>query len=113
MNHDSNLDRTFHALGDGNRRAMVERLAAGPLSVSDLATPLQISLPAVMQHLAVLESCGLVQSQKQGRVRTFRLDTNAVAAAESWLGARRAVALHRLESLDKFLKSNRENNDGT
>ena len=77
INNQPNLDRLFHALADGNRRAIVERLVAGPLTVSDLAEPMAISLPAVMQHLAVLEASGLVESAKQGRVRTCRLSAGA------------------------------------
>ena len=105
MNNEPNLDRMFHALADGHRRAMVERLAGGPLSVSDLAGPLNISLPAVMQHLGVLETCGLVRSAKQGRVRTCTLDPAAIAAAENWLGARRALVQNRLDGLEKYLQS--------
>ena len=103
MNHEPDLDRMFHALADGHRRAMIERLAAGALSVSDLAAPLQISLPAVMQHIAVLEACGLVQTRKQGRVRRCTLDQDAMNRAEGWIAARRGMMESRLSRLDQFL----------
>jgi DNA-binding transcriptional ArsR family regulator len=108
MNHDPDLDRMFQALSDGHRRAMIDRLASGPLSVSDLAAPLAISLPAVMQHLGVLEACGLVQSAKQGRVRTCALAPEALGRAESWLRARRSMVEGRLDRLELYLNATRE-----
>jgi DNA-binding transcriptional ArsR family regulator len=97
------LDRAFQALGDSTRRAIVGRLAGGPLSVSELAKPLPMSLPAVMQHLAVLESAGLVVSEKSGRVRTCRLETAAIARAEQWLSAQRGEWERRLDRLGDYL----------
>ncbi|MBS0384153.1 MAG: helix-turn-helix transcriptional regulator [Proteobacteria bacterium] len=97
------LDLAFQALGDPSRRAMVERLALGPASVSELAKPLAMSLPAVMQHLAVLEQSGLVRSEKIGRVRTCRIDPNAITAAEHWLNERRRQWEQRFDRLDAFL----------
>ena len=82
---------------------MVERLAQGPASVSELARPLAMSLPAVMQHLAVLEGSGLVLSEKVGRVRTCRIDPNAIGAAERWLNERRQQWQQRLDRLAAFL----------
>ena len=99
------LDRTFHALSVATRRKMVTRLADGPLSVSELAKPLPMSLPAVLQHLAVLEGAGLVVSEKAGRVRTCRLDSAAVVRAEEWLGAQRAQWERRLDRLADYLAS--------
>ena len=99
------LDLAFQALGDPTRRAIVARLAAGPLSVSALAKPLPMSMPAVMQHLAVLQTAGLVLSEKSGRVRTCRLDTAAIAQAERWLGEQRAEWERRLDRLEDYLKS--------
>jgi len=93
----------FQALGDPSRRAMVERLAIGPASVSELAKPLAMSLPAVMQHLAVLEQSGLVLSEKVGRVRTCRIDPNAISTAERWLNERRQQWEQRLDRLGVFL----------
>ena len=89
LNHPA-LDLVFQALADPSRRTMVERLSRGPASVSDLALPLDMSLPAVMQHLQVLETSGLVRSEKSGRVRMCRIDPKTFAAAESWFTRRRA-----------------------
>jgi DNA-binding transcriptional ArsR family regulator len=97
------LDLAFQALGDPSRRAMVERLAIGPASVSELARPLAMSLPAVMQHLAVLEESGLVKSEKVGRVRTCRIDPNVISNAERWLNERRQQWEHRFDRLGAFL----------
>ena len=90
LNQQSSLDLAFHALADPSRRAIVERLARGTASVSELAKPLAMSFPAVMQHLAVLEGAELVASQKIGRVRICRLEATTLDRAESWLSARRA-----------------------
>lgn len=90
LNQSATLDLTFHALADAGRRAMMARLSRGPASVSELAQPLQMTLSAVMQHLAVLEASGLVRSVKVGRVRTCRLEPQALTVAERWIGERRA-----------------------
>jgi DNA-binding transcriptional ArsR family regulator len=101
---DSQLDRTFHALADPARRAMVERLTLGPASVSELAQPLAMSLPAVVQHLAVLQTCGLVASQKAGRVRTCRLEPAGMSLAETWINQRRIDWEARLDRLGAHLR---------
>ena len=93
----------FQALGDPTRRAMVERLAKGPSSVSDLARPFAMSLPAVMQHLAVLEESGLVRSAKEGRVRTCRIEPKALSQVERWVNDRRGAWERRLDRLGDFL----------
>ncbi|MBB4637624.1 ArsR/SmtB family transcription factor [Longimicrobium terrae] len=103
LNHPPSLDLLFHALADPTRRVMVERLSRGPVSVSDLAQPLTISLPAVMQHLRVLEESGLVRSEKVGRVRTCRIEPAALRSAEQWIMDRRATWEHRLDRLGEFL----------
>jgi DNA-binding transcriptional ArsR family regulator len=100
---DSNLDRAFHALADPSRRAMIERLGRGSASVSELASPLDISLAAVVQHVQVLESCGLVRSHKRGRVRTCELDPDGLQRVEQWLSARRAAWVRRLDRLGQVL----------
>lgn len=97
------LDPIFHALGDPARRSMVERLSRGPASVSELAKPLDMSLSAVMQHLAVLEGAGLVLSEKAGRVRTCRIEAQALSRAEQWLNERRRSWERRLDRLGDFL----------
>ncbi len=103
LNHSAALDRAFQALADPTRRAMVERLSRGPASVSDLARPLKMSLPAVMQHLAVLETSGLVRSQKSGRVRTCRIDPDRLSLAERWINDRRSEWQRRLDRLGDYL----------
>ncbi len=99
-----NLDATFQALADPTRRAMVERLARGPASVSELAEPFPISLPAVVQHLAVLEASGLVASEKVGRVRTCRVDPAAFSLAEQWFNQRRHEWEQRFDRLGEHLR---------
>lgn len=97
------LDKTFAALADPARRAMVERLAAGPATVSELAKPLPMSLPAVMLHLKVLEDCGLVTSQKLGRVRTCRIAPQMLSQAEQWVAQRRQMWERNLDRLGAYL----------
>jgi len=103
LNHDPDLDRMFHALGDASRRAMLARLCLGPATVGELAQPLAMSLPAVMQHLQVLEASGLVGTEKVGRVRTCRLVPERLAAAEDWIRARRGIWESRLDRLGALL----------
>ena len=97
------LDRTYQALGDATRRAIVERLTQGPATVSELAAPLPMSLPAVMLHLKVLEETGLVTSQKLGRVRTCRVDPQMLSQAERWITERRLMWERNLGRLGEFL----------
>jgi DNA-binding transcriptional ArsR family regulator len=97
------LDRMFHALADATRRDMVDRLSAGPASVTELAAPFTMALPSIMKHLAVLESGGLVQSDKIGRVRTYRMAPNALPMIERWVGMRQAAWNRRFDRLGEFL----------
>ena len=97
------LDKAFTALSDPARRAMVERLAQGPATVSELARPLPMSLPAVMLHLKVLEDCGLVTSQKVGRVRTCRIEPQMLSQAEKWVSERRRMWERNLDRLGAYL----------
>jgi DNA-binding transcriptional ArsR family regulator len=101
LNH--SLDLVFQALADPGRRAMVERLSRGPASVGELRKPLAMSLPAVLQHLRVLEASGLVRSTKIGRVRTCRIEPERLRLAEDWIGGRRALWERRLDRLGEFL----------
>jgi DNA-binding transcriptional ArsR family regulator len=103
LNQSASLDLVFQALADPARRLMVERLCRGPSSVSELAEPLDMSLPAVMQHLQVLEASGLVRSEKAGRVRTCRIERTALKSAEKWLASRRATWERRLDRLGDYL----------
>jgi DNA-binding transcriptional ArsR family regulator len=105
------LDRTFHALSDPTRRAMVQRLSRGPASVSELAKPLSVSLPAVMQHLAVLEACGIVRSEKVGRVRTCRVEAKVLGQAEQWIAQRREQWERKLDRLGEYLDATASEND--
>jgi len=102
LNHPQ-LDLVFQALADPTRRDMVERLGRGPQSVSELAAPLDMSLPAVLQHLQVLEASGLVSSEKTGRVRMVRIEPAVMETAESWFTKRRAIWERRLDRLGEFL----------
>jgi DNA-binding transcriptional ArsR family regulator len=97
------IGRVFHALGDPTRRAIMERLSPGPMSVSRLAEPLAMTLAAVVQHLQVLEECGLVQTEKLGRVRTCRIEPAGLDVVEQWVRDRRSVWEHRLDRLGDFL----------
>jgi DNA-binding transcriptional ArsR family regulator len=97
------LDRTFHALSDPSRRQMLDRLAEGPASVSELARPLQMTLAAVVQHVQVLEASGLVESRKTGRVRTCSINEDALRSAEQWLTDRRTVWQRRFDRLGAVL----------
>lgn len=112
LNQSPTLDRMFHALADPGRRAMLDRLVRGPASVKDLAEPLKMSLPAVLQHLQVLEHSGLVTSQKVGRVRTCNLQPDALRAAEAWLGHRRGIWERRFDRLGQFLSDEEDNKSG-
>ncbi|MEO7688764.1 MAG: metalloregulator ArsR/SmtB family transcription factor [Sphingomonas sp.] len=96
-------DRILRALADPSRKAIVERLSQGPLSVSSLATPLDITLTAVAQHLQVLEECGLVRTEKIGRVRTCNLETKGFLPLELWIRDRRSAWEMRLDKLGDFL----------
>ena len=98
------LDLAFQALADPTRRIMVERLSRSPASVSELARPLDMTLSAVVQHLAVLEASGLVRSEKVGRVRTCRIEPAALRSAERWISERRATWEARLDRLGEFLE---------
>jgi len=100
-------DAVFQALGDPTRRALLERLDSGPLTVSKLAAPFPISLAAVVQHLQVLEQCGLVQTEKVGRVRTCSIAPGGMDAAIDWLQARRTPAERRLDRLGAVIEETR------
>ncbi len=113
LNESSRLDLAFQALSDPTRRQMVARLTHSPASVSELARPLPISLPAVLQHLHMLETSGLVRTEKKGRVRTCRIDPTAFRAAETWLADRRMLWEGRLDRFEAYLEDmKKEEEDG-
>jgi DNA-binding transcriptional ArsR family regulator len=97
------VDRVRHELADPSRRLIVERLIRSPASVSELAEPLPMSLPAVVQHLQVLEASGLVASEKVGRVRTCRVQPASLAPVERWVVAQRSTWERRLDRLGEYL----------
>jgi len=97
------LDLMYQALADPGRRMMLDRLSRGPASVSELAEPLDMSLSAVVQHLAVLEGSGLIRSEKIGRTRTCRVEPKALKLAEQWIAERRIMWERRLDRLGEYL----------
>lgn len=97
------IDLIFNALGDPTRRGIVEQLSRGPLSVSELAKPLNVTVAAILQHLDVLEKCGLARTTKVGRVRTCQIEARGLARAENWLAGRRALWTRRYDRLGKLL----------
>jgi DNA-binding transcriptional ArsR family regulator len=104
----SQLNHVFHGLADPTRRAVLERLSSGPAAVSELADPFSMSLPSFLQHLDVLEGCGLVKSRKAGRVRTYRLTPQPLRVAEGWLERQRSIWNRRLDQLDTYLTDLKE-----
>jgi DNA-binding transcriptional ArsR family regulator len=107
-NQSAQLDRVFQALADPTRRAVLERLGTGATPVSELASPFKMALPSFCQHLAVLETCGLVTSRKSGRVRTYRLTPQRLRMAERWMAAQRSKWERRLDQLDDYLQTMKE-----
>jgi len=97
------IDRVFHALGDPTRRAIIEKLTEGPVSVSMLAKPLDITLAAVVQHLQILEKSGLVYTRKVGRIRTCRIEPKGLSVAEQWIADRRSLWERRFNRLGDLL----------
>jgi DNA-binding transcriptional ArsR family regulator len=103
LNQGATLDRVFQALADPSRRLMVERLSQGDATVSELGRPLEMSLAAVVQHVQVLEACGLVRTQKIGRARTCTVEPTALRDAEQWIAQRRTTWERRLDRLGDYL----------
>jgi DNA-binding transcriptional ArsR family regulator len=103
------LDQVFQALADPTRRTVVERLVSGPASTSELAEPFDMALPSFTQHLGILERAGLVTSAKHGRVRTYQLAPSGLEVADGWLAEQRRLWERRLDQLDHFLTTRKEN----
>src|SRR3954466_14980781 len=112
LNDSRRLDRTFAALADPAPRGMLARLSRGPASVSELASPLPISLPAVLQHLKALEASGLVASEKNGRIRTVRIEGKALGPAEQWLADQRSEWEARLDRFDAYVETMKKEEHG-
>ncbi|HET9237036.1 MAG TPA: metalloregulator ArsR/SmtB family transcription factor [Oligoflexus sp.] len=104
MHAQKNLDLVFRALSDPSRRAIVERVSEGPVSVSELAEPLKISVPAVLQHLQLLEECGLVATRKIGRTRSCQIVPEGLSVLEQWTAARRSMWEKRFDRLGGILE---------
>ncbi|TGV56699.1 ArsR family transcriptional regulator [bacterium M00.F.Ca.ET.141.01.1.1] len=102
------IDGIFRALADPTRRRVVERLNRSPASVSELAQPFEMALPSFIDHLKVLEGCGLVRSQKTGRVRTYELAPEPLKLAESWLAEQRTLWERRLDQFDAYVMTLKE-----
>jgi DNA-binding transcriptional ArsR family regulator len=98
------IDDLFHALAAPGRRAMVDRLARGPATLSELAEPMDMTLTAVTQHLRILEASGLVHSYKQGRTRHCRLRFGAMDQVTKWIEGRKALLESRLDRLGELLE---------
>jgi DNA-binding transcriptional ArsR family regulator len=99
----SHIDDSLRALAEPSRRAIVERLSRGPASVSDLAKPFDLTLAAVVQHIQVLEACGLIVSEKVGRVRTCRIEPAGLNNLADWVAERRSLIERRLDRLGALL----------
>jgi len=107
-NHLLRLNRVFQALADPTRRSVLERLSGGPAAVSELARPFKMALPSFLQHLDVLEECGLVKSRKAGRIRTYQLAPQPLKDAEDWMAIQRSMWERRLDQLDSYLLQMKE-----
>lgn len=105
VNQQTSLDSLFHALADPTRRAVVHRLLKGAAPVKQLSEPFEIGLPTFLKHLTVLETSGLIHTEKHGRVRTCRVDAERLAAAEGWLSQQRAIWQGRTDRLADFVES--------
>ena len=104
VNYSEPLDATFAALADGTRRAILARLALGETSVTELARPFSMSLPAVSKHLRVLEKAGLLNREKDGRVHRCQIEAAPMKAASDWIARYQNFWEERLDALDRYLK---------
>lgn len=102
------IDGIFRALADPTRRRVVERLNRSPASVSELAQPFEMALPSFIEHLKVLEGCGLVRSEKSGRTRTYQLAPEPLQLAENWLAEQRTLWERRLDQFDAYVMTLKE-----
>jgi|SRR5579872_129936 len=112
LNQEAKLDRIFHALADSGRRCILQQLGSGPRSVTELARPLSMSLPGVVQHVQILEASGLISSRKIGRVRTCRLNQLALSTVEKWILERQSKVEHQLDRLGDMLGRSMSDSQG-
>jgi DNA-binding transcriptional ArsR family regulator len=105
LKYSHSLDRAFHALSDATRRAVLDRLAGGPASVSELAKPFDTTFASIVQHIQVLEASGLIVTEKIGRTRTCRISKDAIARVEQWLSERRQIWESRFDRLGALLEA--------
>ncbi len=111
MSPAASADPIFRALADSTRRQVLERLGQSPASVSELAAPFPMALPSFVEHMRVLEECGLVHSRKRGRVRTYRLAPKRLGVAEDWLARQRALWERRIDQLDEYVAELKKQTD--
>ncbi len=104
-NHQASLDNAFHALSDATRRAVVQQLAAGPSTVSELAEPFDMAMPSFLQHIRVLESCGLIRTHKEGRTRHCEFAPEKLGQARDWLEDQRKIWEARLDRLEAYIET--------
>jgi DNA-binding transcriptional ArsR family regulator len=104
-NYTMSLDAAFHSLADPTRRAILSRLAKGPAPVTELSAPFDMGLPSFLKHLRILETDGLIQTEKVGRVRTCRVNAANLAAAESWLAEQRQLWEARTDRLADYVEN--------
>jgi len=104
-NHRKSLDTIFQALADPTRRAVVQRLGLGPASVKELASPFDMALPSFMKHIGLLEACGLIASEKTGRVRTCRIDPDGMMLVQLWLEQQREIWEGRADRLTDYIEN--------
>ena len=103
LNYQISLDGIFHSLADPTRRQIVERLTSKSASVKELAEPFNMSLPAVMLHLQILETAGLVTSKKEGRTRTVSINPEPLLMAEDWMTQRKKTWNRLFDQLEAVL----------
>lgn len=106
------LDSVFFALGDPTRRRVMERLSRGKATVKELAAPFTMALPSFLQHLRVLEDCGLITSRKEGRVRICELDAARLSQAEDWIGQQRRIWETRFDQMDAYVLKLKAESEG-
>ena len=108
MGHAAAADEVFHALSNPTRRKVLERLSAGPATVSELAAPFRMQLPSFVQHLSVLERSRLVKSKKRGRIRTYEIAPERFKVVDDWLAERRRLWEARLDQFDQYVQQLKE-----